>query len=269
MPRLLWLTDIHLDLLSVPANVIFAKKLFAMVEPGDSVVITGDIAESSSVREFMFVYRKGIQDRGGKLYFVLGNHDFYGGSIKQVTEACEDLLGDAYLPAVGIGKLTDKTAIVGHDGWWDGLYANYFKSRLDMNENKIMELSGVFCVDKGERFRKINELAQKAADHVEKYASEAAENHEVVVIGTHIPPFRENSVYNGKQSDDDWMPHFSSKRMGDALLRLAGKHPRTEFIVLCGHSHGHAVYKVAHNMVSYTGEAEYRDPKLAATFILT
>lgn len=267
MANIIWLTDIHLNFLNFQQNSLFLRKVLQHVQPGDYVVITGDISEAPSVREFMVAYDGHISKAGGKLYFVLGNHDYYSSSIKSVQEGCEDLLGHCYLPAVKIAKLSDTTALVGHDGMWDGLYANYFQSKLDMSDyHCITELSGVQCIDKRERFTKLNELAQKAADHVYLYATEAAKTYKHVIIATHVPPFRENSVYNGKISDDTWLPHFSSKRMGDTLLRLAEENREVEFTVLCGHSHGHAVHKAATNMVCYTGSAEYNNPKVSMLF---
>lgn len=270
MTQLIWLTDIHLDHVNLPGNRKFLDKVQQAVSPGDSVVITGDIAEGPSVREFMFAWRKGIADRGGKLYFVLGNHDFYRDSIVRVREAVRDLLGDCWLPEVKVADLCNgEVGLVGHDGWYDGLYASWHRSKLIMEDYKvILELGPLHCAHPNERFSKLQELAREAAAHVLFHGNEAAKSFKTVFVATHVPPFRENSVYNGKISDDTWMPHFSSKHMGDALLKLAGMNPKTEFVVLCGHTHGTAVHKAAHNLVCYTGFAEYKKPSIANIFTL-
>lgn len=268
MKKLIWLTDIHLDFLDVPQNIVFVNRISQKVNPGDSVVITGDIAEGASTRTFMWAWRKAIADRGGKLYFVLGNHDFYDSSMVQVQEACRDTLGDCWLPEVKIADLGNGTdCLVGHDGWWDGLYANWFNSRLEMEDYKcIAEFRQ--CPSRQILFNKINEISQGAADHVHKYATEAAGIYKKVYIATHVPPFREASVYGGKISNDTWMPHFSSKRMGDAILAVAKANPDTKFVVLCGHSHGGSVCNPSHNVECHTGFAEYRNPSIANTFNL-
>lgn len=37
----------------------------------------------------------------------------------------------------------------------------------------------------------------------------------LIIVLTHVPPFKEACLHKGKISDDDWLPYFSSKVMGD------------------------------------------------------
>jgi hypothetical protein len=56
-----------------------------------------------------------------------------------------------------------------------------------------------------------------------------------VVLLTHVPPFREASWYQGRISDDDALPHFSCKVIGDALNEAMARHPGTRLTVLWAH----------------------------------
>ncbi len=79
---------------------------------------------------------------------------------------------------------------------------------------------------------------------------------------THVPPFREAAWYQGRLSADDFLPCFSSKAAGEALLEVAGAHPRCQFLVLCGHTHGGGELQVAENLKVLTGAAEYGKPEI-------
>lgn len=59
-----------------------------------------------------------------------------------------------------------------------------------------------------------------------------------VVVVTHVPPFRESAWHEGRPGDDDRVPWFACKATGEAIMACARDCPRTNFIVLCGHTHG-------------------------------
>ena len=73
--RLAWLTDIHLNFLDDDDRRSFLE---AVADQADAFAISGDIGESTKIigylKEMEEIVRKPI-------YFVLGNHDFYRGSI--------------------------------------------------------------------------------------------------------------------------------------------------------------------------------------------
>ena len=83
--KLAWLTDIHLNL--VGADRLW-ELMVAVERSADIVAISGDIAESPSVSEYLARMARFIRK---PIYFVLGNHDFYGGSVantrKQVSSS--------------------------------------------------------------------------------------------------------------------------------------------------------------------------------------
>ena len=73
--RLAWATDIHLD----HANEAARRKFCESVnEQADAVVIAGDIAESRILGASLTMLADLIVR---PVYFILGNHDFYRGSV--------------------------------------------------------------------------------------------------------------------------------------------------------------------------------------------
>lgn len=270
--KMLWITDPHLNFLKDVDAVLYAHSVAQQLNVGDSVVITGDIAEGPSIDRFMEVWRDIIQPRQANLYFVLGNHDFYNSRISHVRTKMQQKLADCWLPAVGIADIgyhqKGKTCLVGHDGWYDGLYADWMKSRVWLNDYECIQ-EFIAKKSKAEKLGLCRELAREAATHIETKIHEAVGlGFKKIYVATHVPPFRENSVYKGKISDDNWLPHFSSKIMGDTLLELGSLYPDCDFVVLCGHSHGEATYSPLGNMTCHTGFAEYRQKNVANVFEL-
>jgi hypothetical protein len=78
---------------------------------------------------------------------------------------------------------------------------------------------------------------------------------------THVPPFREACWYEGRISDDNWLPYFTCKAMGDVLTRVMRERPQKRMTVLCGHTHGAGEADILPNLHVRTGGAEYGRPE--------
>jgi predicted MPP superfamily phosphohydrolase len=74
-----WLTDIHLNFLKPKQLDAFLQNLSR--ETAGCFLISGDIGEADSVAGYL-EQMAAILKR--PIYFVLGNHDYYGGSIEEV-----------------------------------------------------------------------------------------------------------------------------------------------------------------------------------------
>lgn len=277
--RLVWLTDIHFDhLVEVvrPTKTTPGRKLLSedkvkafcdkvMEASPDSVVITGDI----STAEFIEIHLMWLETYlpNVPIYFVLGNHDYYNGSIADVRARLAKYDGTKtrtqWLNVSGVVQLTEKTALVGHDGWYDGGYSDWFKSTLMMNE--------YFLVDEMRHqppivlHKIIRELSKEGADQINTFVEKAAQDgYKSVIFATHVPPFRENSrAPDGRLSDIDWLPNMSCKMMGDALLKVAKTHPDTRFTCLSGHTHTYWEKTYRNNLKCYTGRSDYGTPGLS------
>ena len=74
--RIAWLTDIHLNYIPSANRESFYANL--ATERLDALLIGGDIGEADSVAPFLSEIETALQI---PIFFVLGNHDFYHGSI--------------------------------------------------------------------------------------------------------------------------------------------------------------------------------------------
>jgi hypothetical protein len=85
---------------------------------------------------------------------------------------------------------------------------------------------------------------------------------EKIIVLTHIPPFKEVCLHEGKINNDDWLPYFSSKATGEILNDICIKYPDIHFLVLCGHTHDKAEYAPIPNLTVEAGHAEYKNPEI-------
>ncbi len=263
MTRIAWLTDLHLNFLSGDAVDRFLARVAAT--RAEAVLISGDIAESQNVTEYL----EWIASRlAGPIYFVLGNHDFYNGSIAGVRQAVAELCRRderlIWLSTADVVPLTRDVGLVGHDGWADAQLGDYERSLVMMNDYRL--IAEFARMSKEDRWPLLIAEAEAAAAHIRRVLPRALDRFSHVVLVTHVPPFREACWHEGEISDDEWLPHFTSKAMGDALLEIMRDHPTRQLTVLCGHTHGRGETRPAENMLVLTGGAEYGSPGIERVF---
>ena len=90
----------------------------------------------------------------------------------------------------------------------------------------------------------------------------AASKYPNVIAVTHVPPFREAAWYRGKTSAEDFLPYFASKIVGDLMVKAMQAHPKSNLLVLCGHTHGGGELQVADSLRVLTGKARYGKPAI-------
>jgi 3',5'-cyclic-AMP phosphodiesterase len=259
MKRLAWLTDVHLNFVT-PRHVDDLCR--AVRDLGaDAVLLGGDIAEAPDVREHL----ERLDARLGlPIHFVLGNHDFYGGSITSVRSEIAALYARitrlCWLPQAGVVELTPATGLVGHDGWADGRFGDYARSGVLLNDYRLIEeFAGL---DKQGRLARLRALGDEAAAHFRAVLPEALGRFPHVLVLTHVPPFREACWHRGRISDDDWLPHFSCRAVGEVLAEAMAAHPPSEMTALCGHTHSPGEAIILPNLRVLTGGAEYGRPEI-------
>ena len=79
MKKIIWLSDIHLNLL--PNNGVATFMEIIKKRSSDAIWISGDIAEADSVVDFLLIMELEFKQ---PIHFVLGNHDYYLGSFNEV-----------------------------------------------------------------------------------------------------------------------------------------------------------------------------------------
>ncbi|HVP48816.1 MAG TPA: metallophosphoesterase [Bryobacteraceae bacterium] len=255
--RLGWLTDIHLNFVSLAKREEFYLTLCH--QHLDALLLGGDIGEADSVLQFLAEMEQALSV---PIYFVLGNHDFYGASIAAVRESVsrETVRSSRlqWLSNQGVIPLTDTTALVGHDSWADGRLGDFFMSDVLLSDYFLIE--ELRCEDKQERYEKLNALGDEAAEFLESRTREALASHRHVIVLTHVPPFQDACWHEGQISSPDYLPHFACRAVGDRLLPIMQSHPDQILTVLCGHTHSPGVARILPNLVVHTGHAQYGEP---------
>lgn len=257
MKRIAWLTDIHLNFLSPKRVKAFCR---GIVEHNpEAVLIGGDIADARTIKLYLGI----LEDELSRpIYFVLGNHDYYHGSIAGVRTAIKELCDRSdwlhWLPAAGVVELTEETGLVGIDSWADGRMGNYRDSMVMLNDySLIKELTGR---NQKARLIKLNELGDRAAADLRDVLPGALMRFPNVLLLTHVPPFREACWHEGRLSHDHWLPHFGCKAVGEALVECLRSYPDPQVTVLCGHTHSGGNAQILPNLNVKTGEAKYGSP---------
>jgi len=239
-------------------------------ESFDGVVISGDIAESHNLRGLLEAFAKAIAPR--QCYFVLGNHDYYKSSFERVRETVKNLEQPnlVWLDDAEPVLLDDKTALVGHQGWFDGRSGSPEKSRIIMSDFELIkELNESYHNEqtflhygREELLKKLRELGKQAAEEAKPKLYEALKLRKEVIFVTHFPPFKGACWHEGKLSDNQWLPWFTCVTMGEMLAEAAHHHPNNRILVLCGHTHSSGVYDHLPNLRILTGKAVYGAPDI-------
>lgn len=257
--KILWTTDIHLNFLTNKDLEFFIKEI--QNKSPDILLIGGDIGEAQSV---CFYLQKLEQSIGCPIYFVLGNHDYYRGSLSKVKGDVRRLSNSSkkifFLDTIPFIELTKEVALVGHGGWADGKFGDYNNSEIILNDYILID--EFIGLNKDQRLNKLNELGNEAASKIEMYLISAFKNYKKVLCLTHVPPFRESCWHEGKISNDNYLPHFSCKSVGDVMKKIMQSKPNFYLEVLCGHTHSPGSAQILDNLNVITGKASYGKPEI-------
>jgi 3',5'-cyclic AMP phosphodiesterase CpdA len=268
-----WATDVHLDHVDEDEAQAFCRR--ANCSGAEALLLGGDIANALTLSRWLAFLDEQIEI---PTYFVLGNHDYYGGGIAGVQEMARhnQTARLRWLPTAGVVALDERTALVGHGGWGDGQLGDFFASPVILNDyihiaelrdagvlpgTRALDSYGGF-EDKPALKRILRDLGKRAAQQLQPVLIEALERFEVVVVLTHVPPFREACWHAGEISNDQWLPAFTCKATGDLLAQEAARHANRRVTVLCGHTHGSGESRPLPNLHVITGGAEYGRPEV-------
>lgn len=263
MVRAAWMTDIHLNFLDDWRRRIFLESVQAAAP--DVLLISGDIGEAPTVERYL---EEMLERLSCRICVVLGNHDFYRGSIADVRQRIAALARRCqhlhYLTAEHVVALSPSTSIVGHDGWADARMGNFLRSEIMLNDYLL--IAELACGNKTDLARTLNALGDEAAAHLRAALPEALRDHRQVVVLTHVPPFPEACSFRNRPATDDWLPHFACQAVGDVLREVMQQHLDRRMLVLCGHTHGAAQAEVLPNLTVMTGGSEYGEPVVQRVF---
>lgn len=260
---LLWLSDIHLDLASDDRKSRFLDKLAAL--PYECVLITGDISNGRCLTGHLREIAEACAQRS--VYFCLGNHDYYGSTFQAVARETELVCGrHANLHFLGKGEIIPlgrDTALIGHGGWADGR-AGWGKRTL-VTSRDHHSIEDFTSLSKDELFDRMRQLGEESAAYFRRVLP-AALTFRHVIVATHVPPFCQAALYDGKTCGWTHSPHYSNLSAGGAILGIARNHPQRQITVLCGHTHSPARVQVLDHLEVRVGGAQRGAPAIQGMF---
>lgn len=260
--KLDWITDPHLDHLREEGALIsFLMKLHE--RDSDGLLVTGDLATSDTLYDFLGLLSGAYQR---PIYFVLGNHDYYGTwrkethkRVRAVSRACPKGILN-WMVDVRVAMLSHDTAVVGHDGTYDARAGQVGAGFVmgDYLPGGITDLVAARALGPDHLFELLRGEARACAEHVKATVREAVrKGARRVIILTHVPPFHEASLFRGQPSSPASAPWYVNLTLGDALLELAAEWPAVSMEVLAGHTHGACVHQARPNLSVHVGSARY------------
>ena len=269
--RFVWFTDPHLNHVPDVTRERWLGRIAA--ESCDAILVSGDIAESKEVVHHLCKLANQVET---PVYFVLGNHDFYGGSIaatrQAVIQACRDNRLLNYLTDSSPVQLADcdpqnPAYLVGEDGWGDATTGDFDRSYVRLND--FVEIEDFRQSNPTTWKNMLGELGEASAGRLFEKLLALPEAATQIIILTHVPPFREACWYEGRTTDDNWAPFFVCGQVGIAIQQISRSRPHCRYTVLCGHTHHRGVAKLAPNLTVYTGAAHSGEPGIEAILDVT
>lgn len=259
MTRLAWITDIHYNFIDSAQMSRFHEEI--MQRQPDGVLIGGDIGESDR----LFGYLKQMSDElDCPLYFVLGNHDFYKGSIQGVRHAVSAWTRNhaslRYLTAEQPIRLSPTTMLIGHDCWGDGFHGDYAGSGYMVNDFLLIE--EFLGLARHDIFRLAKGFGEEAAGTLRKRLLACLEECETVALLTHVPPFPELCFHNGSNALSERTPYYVCGAVGKMLREVMAGYPDKKLLCLSGHVHHRHEFAPLSNILAKTGHAVYRNPQI-------
>lgn len=254
---LVWGTDLHLEFLTPAGLSRFCVEL-ARRKPSH-LLLGGDIHNAPGLVAHLRILARTAD---APVSFVLGNHDYYGGSIAgvraEIRKLCTALPQLRWLPDAGPLELEDGLGLVGHGGWADARLGDPTTSPLVPTDHRLI---ADFAQDgPAARLERMRALGDQAAESIRNQLPAALDRWPRVILLTHVPPFPEAAARRDAMPPEHWLPYFTCEAMGDAIRDIAPRFPRRIILVLAGHTHTPADVQVLPNVRVLVAGARYGSP---------
>lgn len=226
----------------------------------DIVLVGGDLSKACSLE----IDLKAIQKAASApVYFVLGNHDYFGSSFTAVRENLVKLTREHsslhWLEMMSYVNLIKNVALVGYGCWGDAKIGSYWKSDLHIDMPDFREILDLKTLNRHERLQYLKNLGDEAARHLVKTCGAAAKENKHVIVLTHVPPFPQ-AILGTVGMDESGLPFFCCLEAGKAIRTVAETHPNVRFTVLSGHTHAEARVRPMSNIEAIVQCAQYHRP---------
>ena len=256
--ELLWLSDLHLERASEDEKKRFLERLKSAHY--NAALITGDISTS----EHLMCHLQEISNACGerKVYYLLGNHDYFGGSISKVDRAVTSL-SRKYQNLIPLGhgeiiELSPGTALIGHRGWFDGQAGAGEGTSIESPDH--LKIDDFKHLDRSQFFERLRQLGEQSADYFRRVLPAALCRYSHVMIATHVPPFYQGVKYNGQDCHWERQPYFTNSAAGNVIVGILKRFPRRKITVHAGHSHSAANVRMSSNLAIQVAGAQPGKP---------
>jgi len=253
-------SDIHLNHLSLNSANLFLREMIAQVE---LVLILGDTAEYEDLAVYVALIDKHCRHYGAEAIIGIGNHEPIGASLSDVRSLLSNL-NRVYKHIHTSAPLTvygDKTLVYLSNNYYDFCRGRAKKFMYLPEWSAVAEFRA--CTQ-DELINRIYGMAERSAEDLVRNITSQIEMEKGdvkrVLIGMHVPPFREASMFEGKISEGFAQAVFCHYGMGDRLRELAVTFPDIQFDVYAGHTHHKAVIKVLDNLMVTVSGSDYGKP---------
>jgi predicted phosphohydrolase len=268
--KLAWITDPHLDHLEKKDPDALARLGSALDrEDATHILLGGDISDSRSFEDKLSRFSKACRR---PIYYVLGNHDYYFGSIAEVRKraAAMKIPGVQWLPSAGVVDLGGGTALIGHGGWGDARRGDLENFIIFTDYAAISDLA--VTIDREDFWvkgftkrkalvKKLQQLGREAAEALRTDLENAVAEYRRILILTHVPPFTQTCTYKDGPGTDLGFPGFLWDTMGGILSETAASHPDIEFLTFSGHTHQESRGNIGQNLRAWSASAEYGETR--------
>jgi hypothetical protein len=167
--------------------------------------------------------------------------------------------GVSWLPKSGVVNLGNNTALLGHGGWGDAQLGLCDSSNVTLRD--FTDIGDLAQLGRGARNEFLRLRGRAAGEHIRRCFNELDDSVEQVILLTHVPPFVGACWSEGGIAPDDWLPFYTCKAVGDAILEAVESGFDGNVMVLCGHTHGEGVVNVHPRVQVITGGSVFGHPK--------
>lgn len=234
-------SDLHLNFLSENALDNFFNNV--QNKNPDNILLLGDIADGKTIISILERFSK----INSKIFYVLGNHDFYWSSFYNIYEQCKKLPSNLYLldheqPLY----FDDNTCIIGSSGWYD---AGWMKPILP-----FVYIADWFAIADLQKFFTYSNFHKFCLDLTNFYTKSlqlklinGLSNYDNIIMLTHFPPLFK--THDNKAAHYWWKPYDSCKKMYDMIIDTMKHHPNKKLTIYAGHTHDAWQTKLLDNVV--------------------
>lgn len=251
--KYIWHTDTHLNL-AWPFSINNLVRNIRHENP-TGVFITGDISNGKNVENHL---DKLASQLDTNIYFVLGNHDYHGRTVDSVHDdmkrLCDRHSNLYWMTNSGIISLTEDIALIGTEGWYDAHHGDSGWIKFTVDRLLTIDFKSTSFDEQLKTFR---QMAQNSANMIEKLLEKALEQHKIVYILTHFPPWKEATRDEGTLMENFWLPYNTNIILGKKIEKVMEGRNKKKVIVLSGHTHQQTSITVQRNIECRVANSSY------------